>query len=445
MKKKNVKNPIIFGLIFAFVLSFSLSSFAMQSSVAYAPTSAILSEQTTLTNKVDKKNTAKTEASADTSEEATKVSLKDTSSVNASLKENSNAEAVVYDTMDLSETAELETNASTSDTSENTTSNEESAIAITDEAVSGIYGNLSSHNEVNASDLSSLTDISVEESEDIYQYCPTSIDNAVLYCSNEATPGEIKDGICINGTRVLTTTENAWDSVQVCDPTVIAGNFTYGSQSYLYLMAYLGCATYDCTANEIGFALSNDLYNWTKIGRAVAATKDGYWGVGQPSLISYNQTIYLFYTSGTASATTTYASKVTDTNFNNGILLSSPVEIKCSYDFISNADFAFSGTTLYMTCDTHPFPDGALNFVSAVQSVYEGQWDGTLEGLKSISWTRIAQVGSNTTGHERNHNGCFLRNGDGSLQSRTIYVSTSDSVGNYNENLWTYRFQTVAY
>ena len=285
-----------------------------------------------------------------------------------------------------------------------------------------------------------------EEVDNIYKYCPTSINGTVLYCSNEADPGEVKDGINLNGKLVLTTTPGDWDSAQVCDPSVISGNFIFGGQSYTYLMAYLGCATYDCTVNEVGFAVSNNLYNWTKIGRVVEAEKDGCWGVGQPCLMSYNNTVYLFYTSGTIQKTTTYASVLSDTNFDNGVNLSSPVEITCSYDsIISNADFAFSGTTLYMTCDTHPFPEGDLGFISAVQSVYEGQWDGTLEGLATIDWTITTQIGSAVTGHERNHNGCFSRNGDGSLASRTLLVTTGDVVGDFNANLWTYEFISTSF
>ena len=278
----------------------------------------------------------------------------------------------------------------------------------------------------------------------IYKYCPTTIDGAVLYCSNQATPGKVMDGICLNETRVLTTTAGDWDSVQVCDPSVVAGSFTYMGKPYKYLMAYLGCATYDCTANEIGFAVSNNLANWRKTGRVVAAVRDGHWGVGQPSLINYNGTIFLFYTSGTAAQTTTYVEQLDCTDLGN-IQHLGKRQITCSYDFISNADFAFSDGVIFMTCDTHPFPGGELNFISARQSVYSAPWDGTLNSLEGMAWERIAQIGVETTGHERNHNGCFSRDGFGRLNARILYVSTADAIGTWSENLYTYRFTTVAF
>ncbi|MDC7280677.1 MULTISPECIES: hypothetical protein [Pseudobutyrivibrio] len=278
----------------------------------------------------------------------------------------------------------------------------------------------------------------------IYKYCPTCINGLVLYCSNQATPGEVKDGICFNETKVMSTTAGAWDSVQVCDPSVVEGDFVFQGKNYRYLMAYLGCATYDCTANEVGFAVSNNLQTWRKTGRVVEAIRDGHWGVGQPSLINYNGVIYLFYTSGTSSQTTTYVEQLDCSDLGNVQHLGKK-HITCSYDFISNADFAFTDDAIYMTCDTHPFPGGALNFISAQQSVYMAPWNGTLDSLEGIGWERIALIGAETTGHARNHNGCFSRDGAGRLASRILYVSTADEIGSWSENLYTYRFTAVGF
>ncbi len=286
--------------------------------------------------------------------------------------------------------------------------------------------------------------VSSSSQKNVYKYCPTCINGTLLYCSNESDPGKVKDGIYLNGTKVLSTSKNSWDSAQVCDPTVVQGNFTYDGDDYKYLMAYLGCATLDCTANEIGFAVSNNLSDWEKIGKVVSAKRDGYWGVGQPSLINYNDKVFLFYTSGTAQATTTYVEQL-DCSDLNDIQSLGKQTITTSYDFISNADFAYDGGTLYMTCDTHPFPDGALNFVSAVQSVYSAQWDGTIDNLGNMDWSQIAQIGNETTGHERNHNGCFYRNEYGQLTKRTVYVTTADSIGSFTDNLFTYRFSAFEF
>jgi hypothetical protein len=281
-------------------------------------------------------------------------------------------------------------------------------------------------------------------SSQVYKYCPTCINGVIFYCSNESTPGQVKDGIFSDGIRVLTTTKGAWDSAQVCDPTVVEGDFSYKGNSYRYLMGYLGCATLDCTANEIGFAVSNDLRQWTKTGRVIEAKRDGFWGVGQPSLINYDGTTYLFYTSGTREATTSYVEQLDCSDLENVQRLGKQ-QITCSYDIISNADFAYDNGTLYMTCDTHPFPDGPLNFISAAQSVYQAPWDGTLTSLGNMNWERIAQIDSDTTGHKRNHNGCFYRDSLGQLTGRTLYVTTADEIGSFTDNLFTYRFTAFAF
>lgn len=278
----------------------------------------------------------------------------------------------------------------------------------------------------------------------IYKYCPSSINGNVLYCSNLATPGEVKDGICINGYRVLAPTSGSWDSVQVCDPSVVQGQYTYNGSTYQYLMAYLGCSTYDCTNNEIGFAVSNDLCNWNKVGKVVSSC--GGWGVGQPSLVVKNGTTFLFYTQGTPTLTSTLCRQL-NSNDLSSVNLSEPVTVRnMAGDFISNADFAVSGDELYMTCDTHVnymFPAGALSNISQTQSVYVTSWNGDLGTLQSVSWNRVAAIGPGNTGHNRNHNGCFIRDGAGNLAERAILVSTADEVGDFKSNLWTYRFQKM--
>lgn len=278
----------------------------------------------------------------------------------------------------------------------------------------------------------------VKEPDNIYKYCPTYINGNIFYCSNEDNPGNITDGIFLNDTKVLGTTPNDWDSVQVCDPTVIQGAFSYNNCTYQYLMAYLGCATYDCTANEIGFAVSNDLYNWTKVGKVVSANRDGFWGVGQPSLLNIDNNIFLFYTSGTRSKTTTYVELLDCSNLND-IKHINKTEITTPYDFISNADFAFEENALYMICDTHPFSGGNLNFISDKQTIYKMNWDKTFEGLNN-SWEKYSEISNAQTGYLKNHNACFTRDGSGRLLSKSAYVSIAKDIGSFTNNLWTYRF-----
>ncbi len=107
-----------------------------------------------------------------------------------------------------------------------------------------------------------------------YNYCPSVMEledgsRYTYYCTN-GTSGNITDYIAVrkgtpNGDgsyawgaekTVLAPTAGTWDSRHVCDPSVIAGEFSYNGTEYSYLMAYLGCDT-DFNNNEIGLAVAN--------------------------------------------------------------------------------------------------------------------------------------------------------------------------------------------
>ena len=54
------------------------------------------------------------------------------------------------------------------------------------------------------------------------------------------------------------TTSDEWDSVHVCDPFVIGGDYHYKNTDYYYAMLYLGCNTLDNSKNEIGIAFAKE-------------------------------------------------------------------------------------------------------------------------------------------------------------------------------------------
>lgn len=130
----------------------------------------------------------------------------------------------------------------------------------------------------------------------------------------------------------------------------------------------------------------------------------------------------------------------------NNVTTDGKTKIMVPSDFVSNGDFAVEGNTLYLTCDTHPFSGGALSFISDTQSVYAMSWDRTFDGLSNQSWSKVTGIGQSATGHAKNHNGGFCRDGCGNLTSHNLYVSTADELGSdYNTNLWTYRFMKVSF
>lgn len=305
----------------------------------------------------------------------------------------------------------------------------------------------------------------------IYNYCPTSIDygnntGIVAYCTNTRS-SVVVDSIAVRGITngqagaqsiILSPTPGAWDSAHVCDPSIVAGNFTYNGTAYTYLMAYLGCNTLDNQMNQVGFAVSNSpTSGWVKcdavnpvVRHSYDASQPGFqWGVGQPSLINLDGqgNILLFYTSGTYNETCTYVQQlnVSDINniVNNG---TAKVTNNGTGDFISNGDFAAYGNDLYVACDTHPFAAGVLGNISNTESIYKMSLSSLydLNGMANGTWELVTRIGGETTGHTKNHNGCFVTNAYGSLtENTTALVTVADELGDFASSLWTYRVAEV--
>ncbi len=96
---------------------------------------------------------------------------------------------------------------------------------------------------------------------------------------------------------VLSLAESGRDSHHTCDPSVIAGSFAYAGEKYCYLMAYLGCTSYDNQGNKIGIAVAKLPEGpFVRVGSrplidfSADPEADVFqWVVGQPSLINTNQ------------------------------------------------------------------------------------------------------------------------------------------------------------
>lgn len=303
-----------------------------------------------------------------------------------------------------------------------------------------------------------------------YNYCPSVIDDngniSMFYCSN-IKPYKIIDNICFsettinnndvvmkNRTTVLSPSENDWDSVHVCDPSVISGNFTYQGNTYKYLMAYLGCNTLDNQKNQIGFAISNSLSSgWIKINSNPiikcnydSSKSDFQWGIGQPSLINLdnNGHVLLFYTEGTYNLTSTKVQELNlsysdNIEFINNITISN----KGTNDFISNADFAIKNGMLYMACDKHPFSGNILNNISDSTEIYICSFDGDINTLQNTKWEKEFSINKTNTGYSKNHNSGFYKTLSGNLAENSIIYTSAIEESNFSESLWTYRLKNI--
>lgn len=316
------------------------------------------------------------------------------------------------------------------------------------------------------------TEIQIEYSSDylmederlgVYNYCPSVVVDdtvGIYYCSNSESY-VIEDSIFyrelendFKPIEVLSSTSGSWDSVHVCDPSVVEGNFKYDGIDYKYLMSYLGCSTTNNQQNQIGLAVSNSKDSgWIKVGStplvqcSYDSSKSNYfqWGVGQPSLISIGEGIVLlFYTEGTWCKTSTKCAMYDLSDLNN-IVYYATVDVSnegllqrdgVTQDFLSNGDFALTDDRLYVVCDVHPFGDGVLNCVPRESKVYSTLVsDDLLSSIENAEWV----VEGTLSDFDRNHNCGLMRDVYGRLYDNFVIQSFGLESSDFVNSLWTYR------
>lgn len=304
----------------------------------------------------------------------------------------------------------------------------------------------------------------------IYNYCPSVLEEAdgtryLYYCTNRESYKIIDYIGCRRGTRnadgsytygaetvVLAPTAGAWDAHHTCDPSVVRGDFTYKGQSYRYLMAYLGCTSYDNQDNEIGFAVANDpMGPFVKIADTptIPYVREGdawQWGVGQASLVSRDKgsRVYVFYTEGTATRTHEFVDEWDFADLENPVRLSHTDLATTGLttrtgggDYISNADFAYDAdsNSFYMATDSHPYPSDEPNYITEYFRVAYFAGDD----VTRVRWNELEHIGPAETGFARNHNVGLVRDAYGWLpggNSLTVYYTGAGKGANA---LWTYR------
>lgn len=298
-----------------------------------------------------------------------------------------------------------------------------------------------------------------------YTYCPVGITGnnktTTFYCRNGAA-GQVVDyiystSISVQGKKrtivALKPSDDCsrFDSVHVCDPTVIADSFEYQNTDYKYAMFYLGSQSLDNQCNRIGVALSNNIngrFIKPENNIVIDYTYDSnypdifQWGVGQPSAISLgNGKVLLFYTRGDMTGTDTYVSLLDMADVNNIQILETT---KLSTDgigtFISNADLAYDNVNkrLYMVCDKRPFADGELNIVADTSCEYYTDIHLDMSSLSYCKWNLMKDIDPSLTGHNRNHNCGFIRNDRGYVSETTVILSTVADI-----SLWEYKIVKI--
>jgi len=305
-----------------------------------------------------------------------------------------------------------------------------------------------------------------------YNYCPSAMQTDentiyVYYCTN-STAYEVVDYIGLRiGTResdgtwtwskekiVFSPTENTWDAHHTCDPSVAAGEFTYNGEKYSYLMAYLGCTSYDNQDNEIGLAVAKSPEGpFIKVGSEPFINFEFFgsadiweWGVGQPSIVNLDKKghILIFYTRGDRNGTRIICEEWDLSDLSNPQKLSSsPVSTKGltnlngGGDGMNNADFVYDSENdrFYAVSDCNPMPADEPNYISThFRVVYFDK----PEDYSDFTWSELAVIGENETDYPRNHNAGILRDAYGHLPKGNISVFyTVSKTG--PDSLWTYK------
>ena len=242
----------------------------------------------------------------------------------------------------------------------------------------------------------------------------------------------------------LRPSENGWDSVRVSNPDVVKGEFKYQGTTYSYLLAYQGNSKVKDKIYEIGFAVSNDLENWTKVGDKAVITYSSYalgsaYGCGAPSLVSYDQKgkVYCFYTYADALITSTRVNYLDCSDLDN-ILMGEPSAVsshglqdKNADVIFNNADFMIDkGTnTLYVVRDrnpvmTMPATSDSVQVAKASLDIltnpFDNKWELVIPAIDNIE-TSVLDGGTETQefGWERIYSPCFVSNSYSVVENAT--------------------------
>ena len=311
-----------------------------------------------------------------------------------------------------------------------------------------------------------------------YNYCPTMMMEGnnimhIWYCGN-LEDGKVTDYVMyrkgiLHSDGKWTFSEksvalekasgNAWDNKHCCDPSVIKGTFSYGGESYQYLMAYLGCNNDGTDTNEVGLAVAKAPQGpWIKIGDGSAAfcsyrnsteyAEGNYWGYGQPSLVSVDKEgrVLLFYTKGIKLGTYTFVEEWDLSNLDTPSLIrSAKLSDGGSIGVLNNADFAYDPVekSIYCIKEDHAgswYPtDGGVNWISGSNTLFYTTGLATDAYISDVlfrtySWAKVATIGQPQTGYPRNHNCGILTDEYGWLinyQIIPVVYTMSDLATNY--------------
>ena len=250
-----------------------------------------------------------------------------------------------------------------------------------------------------------------------------------------------------------------WDSLHVCDPAVVKGEFHYRGTDYAWLLFYLGTHDAACKHNQIGIALAHDPAGpWMRFaGNPVVKASASTWGVGQPSVVSLDRRsrLLLFYTRQEDDLSThTYLSEL-DLSYMDNPTITPPIRVPtdglaeqpgATGVVLNNADFALdpAGEIVYMVRPLHPNAfamDGKLPGISSHLELARIQAADLRAGKGR--WERVAVIGPQETGFAHNHNAAIARDPYGYLPNPKHLRINLTVAARGPEPLWSYTLHGI--
>ena len=261
----------------------------------------------------------------------------------------------------------------------------------------------------------------------------------------------------------------SWDDHHTCDPSVIAGDFTWNNVTYKYAMFFLS-NRHGVYYNEIGIAFSNELdadswvkfpeqivkKTWPSPGDQSVGEFGKSWGVGQPSVISLDEKgkVLLTYTVGDIGGTRVVWSEADFSNMNS-FTISPPQTIvhnglkaidNQSPDYTCNSEFAINleADKIVMIRPVQPHPNDYPSYLNTSLEIDYMNFSDFLN--QKGSWTPLCRLTPADTSYPRNHNAALSRDNFGHIQeweAPTFYYTVSKAAPdvqplNSSHAEWTY-------
>ena len=272
--------------------------------------------------------------------------------------------------------------------------------------------------------------------EGTYAYAASTVSDrgrTYVFSCHSSAEGQIRDSVWLtevaddtvrSSRMVLAPSASGWDSRHTCDPSVVAGRFSYAGVTYGYAMFYLGTDR-DNTNNQIGVAFARSLDGeWVRYPHPVVpvpAGAEATWGVGQPSAVTMDHAsgeVLLFYTDGTGS-TGGYRSLLVLGDMDEPLVHPARTVTSAGLggDVLRNFDVAYDrrDDRFYMVREAGPRPAESPTNISVGVEVDSIPGADLRSG--SGEWRRENAITPETTGFPRNHNPGLVRTVHGSVPS----------------------------